>query len=289
MTRRLVSWTALAGAAFVVLTTLGLVALGSRNRAEVEAELTLTERELALPDLRERENTGLFLRLRLASQASPELLRWVRNRRESSAFLEEFSFPWLTQAKLVELGLDAHDEPLGECDHCRRIRERRVLLVLEQDGEAWKGWMDRREQEVAELRRQAAAGGLKAEALEEAEFLLKVDGTLRSRLVPVDAGRDFATLRARHPDRTRYAILPGRLQVVARKGGKRSPVFQLENAEISVPLADKANLESLIRFRNEDEWTAHLMEAPKPQLQEPRYRVQFCIGTRLEPWIASVP
>ena len=283
----------LAGAALVVLTNAAMLALAARNRAGTpEARLALTERELALPEVRSREDSGLSLTLTTTADAPPQVRRaaFYRNRR-----LPPFRFEWLDRGTLQELGYEEHREPLGPetCEHCARAAERPVYVVLELEGEGWRRWLAGREEEVAKARRDAASGAIEAEALADAEALLLLDRTVRSRLVPVDAGLDPAALRARHPDRAACAIVPAIVRVDPQRteaagAAAKGRVAELLIPRITVPRAHAAGLLELVGTESWEDLTARARseaETRWPEAREPRFRATVAFGRRLEPWL----
>jgi hypothetical protein len=286
----------LAGAGLVVVVNLVMLSLSGLNRAGTpDAQLTLTERELALPEVRSREDSGLSLHLTTTADPPPEIRRaaYFRHRR-----LPPFVFDWLDRAKLNELGYDDHQEPLGPevCEHCARAAEKAVYVVLEFEGEGWRRWLAGREEEVAKARRDAAAGAIEPDALADAEALLALDRAVRSRLSPIDAGLDPAALRARYPDRSTYAIVAGLVVVDPQRteAANATPTARVEVlmiTEITVPRTNKVALEALVPSENWDTLitrTRKEAETSWPEAGAPRFTATLAFGSRLEPWLRSV-
>ena len=106
-----------------------------------------------------------------------------------------------------------------------------------------------------------------------------------THLVAIDADRNPAALRARHPDRRAVAITEATvaLQYVSNPGQPpflRGRVTSILPAAISVPRAWRGVLEGL-QSRAEP-------GTAQPLQREPRFRATVVWGRRLEPWITNV-
>ena len=106
-----------------------------------------------------------------------------------------------------------------------------------------------------------------------------------SRLFPVDVDRDAASLRRRHPDRRRVAIVEATavMQYVANPGQPpflTGRVTSVLPAEIHVPREFRGLLTPLQPSERATTW-------PPPD-REPRFRATIAWGKRLEPWITNV-
>ena len=103
-----------------------------------------------------------------------------------------------------------------------------------------------------------------------------------SRLFAVDAGLDDAALRARYPDRSKYAIMRGqaRSMVLSQRNGK--PVLMgnllgMHVTEINVPHKFIAEMKDM------KPWNSYM----KPGDQPNHYEVIVAFGRNHEPWIVS--
>ena len=160
--------TRIAAPALVVMMAIAtLVGVGAWNRSgEPSLTITLTERELQMPwsiGPAPGEDPGLQLRLVVEYRHEP---LDARN--------------WLPEARLREIGFPL-DVPVGApqaADKYDNVPPRLAWVVFEHDGAAWRD-LDRRRALLA------------SEAWRR--------GQLQSRLVPVDGGPDFESLRARYP------------------------------------------------------------------------------------------
>ena len=260
-----------------------LVGVAYNRRGEPEARLVLTERELRL-GYEEKENTGLWLRLD-ASDAD----HWAA------------AGPgWFDQKKLEEIGFDCSVPPADPSAELfyEKALPRRLYAVLEFDGEAWKSWISRREQELLN----PAPGTNVSQTLEQRQKQLEAERTGHSRLFVVDAGLDSVALRGRYADRSRYIVTGAvaRLQLGRSwdestktwKGARlEGSVSEILPSEIHVPLDRRSVLDEVrqAQFKNENPigWTdyggyAAYLQGP------PRYRVTLSYGRRLEPWIDDV-
>jgi hypothetical protein len=270
-----------AGCALVIATNAAMLALSAWNRSgEPEATLTLTERELHLPFARQRDDGHLRLTLAIAIDAPPAARRAAPWRGQR---LPDFDLPWLDRTKLRELGVRVDDEPAAEEHGVDWGFERRVFVVLELEGEAWRRWIAAREAEAA------AAGD------EDSEALLALDRTSRSRLVPVDAGLDPRALRERYADRERYLVLPAVASARwSRRGGAAldlvGEVRLVPACSVTVPASLRPLFEPLVPSESIDEAVARERAAAPngwPAPLAPRYRAVLSIGRTRAPWLVE--
>jgi hypothetical protein len=288
-----------AAALLVLLTNAGVLARVAWNRSgEPAARLDLTERELALPGAwRDEENSGLALTLRFHA---PE--PW----REEGAAMAS----WLDREKLGELGFDVSVDPEAPAAerHYRSPLPREVWLVLEDEGEAWRRWLGGREEEVAEVRREAGRGEKGTDDLEAAERSLAADRVEATRLFAVDAGRDCDALRARYADPARYAVVPATVRlhwIDIEEEPEDEPAYltgavdQVLVDRIHVPLRHRPAVESVLaererRNRARDRPSARRSDAvtrspgAAEELAPPLYRAELAVGRLGEPWLVEV-
>lgn len=290
----------LSGAALVLVANAVLLGAAWWNRSgEPEARLELTQRELALPSWRDKDDTGLVLTLTLADRPPAAVTRTAWSRREP---LPPFEHPWLDAAKLGELGFDLraieaaarNARPGGD----RTVAPaRRAFVVLEYDGNSWRAWLAKREVAVAEIRERVERGLEDRGKLSDAEALLAIDRTSRSRLMPVDSGLDPGPLRTRYPDRHRYIVVPGFIGVRSAVIADRSATFRGSIERVAVdsitvprrflslmePFVPRATEQEVFQ-RARDDAAASRWPAPA----NPRYRATVAYGRRLDPWLVEV-
>lgn len=251
-----------AAVALVLLANAFALLHAARNRSgEPEAEITLTDRELSY--YRHPDDSGVALRL-----------RWV----DPHPVLYSGA-PWLDQTRLEELGFDCRVAPSdakASSFYSRQI-PRAGWVALEYDGPAWQSWL--------ELRRQMAQP---AEPTPPAwRRTPEDDRRSASRLALIDAARDAAALRARHPDRHRLLIIPAVLRISwdpalpAAEGRPASPA-RLTGYVREIP--------SLIHVPRpfSDSFRALRQTFREPEREEPLYRVRLRYGSLLEPWVTGV-
>jgi hypothetical protein len=281
MTRRAAFWAGLA----VILAVSGGTLLGVLwNRTGTpDAVLELEERELILLPA-ERENSG-------------RAMTWVIDGERGQWF--SASPPWLDRAKLAALGFDTSvDAEADDAErHYRAQPARPVFVALELGGDAFRkylaAWEERLRKEAA-----GAEGELPSpERLEEIERELATAPESASRLAAVDADQDREALRARHPDRSKVAIL----RAVARirwdrpgAGTDKPPkpaqiegtLRELQPGTLTVPPRLHAAFEALPL----EESGPALFDADHIALlgRPSRYRVRVAFGRSLEPWIESL-
>jgi hypothetical protein len=205
--------------------------------------------------------------------------RWALLRLDWNKYqqLDRREASWFGREKLAELGFDTR----LPADHPK--------------ASAFYGWQTAREAFLALELDGAAALAADAESPD--------DRVSRSRLHAVDAARDAATLRARHPDRHRVLVVRG--VVSAECAGRWDPATRKVSApfvrgvvkrllveEIQLPRERRALLDALARGEarpaGAGATTARATAAGTPSTPEPRYVVVLRTGRRLEPWVAEV-
>jgi len=224
-----------------------------RNRSgPVDADITLTDRELPLSYVAVSDDSGVALN---ASWKDPRWMLYAWRPRH-----------WIDQAALRELGFDttlAPSDP-SAVDAYRRQRPRRAFVALEYDGPAWRNWL----------------GDLEQDATEHSERSSISDGQRQSasRLMAVDVGKDAAQLRARHPDRTSVIIVPALIRIAAEPA---------ELANASAPARP-----ALLSGSVEDILTSIHVPLPFSAVLRPlrsaNYSVHLRYGASHEPWVVSV-
>jgi hypothetical protein len=214
---------------------------------------------------------------------------------------------WFDRAKLASLGFDCRltaEDPEAPA-HYGWQPAREVWVVLELDGDSFRGWLEDREKERdAALRKAVGREGASAAARRVMEAFEK-DRTSRSRLFTVDAGLDASALRLRYPDRGKFLIVRAIVTASSfrswdpetRTSGApfiRGVVESLLVERIQVPREKRAILDALAAGDRDEtrKRTAGAARATtgsdSPPGREPRFRVRLCFGRRHEPWVAAV-
>ncbi len=266
--------TFIAGVALILATNaVALVGVAYNRMGEPETKLMLTQRELRLPYFSdfEGENSGLALSL-----------QWRVLGEEIGDARAGGTPGWLDKAKLAALGFDVskpEDTPAGRM-HYDKLLPKEVLLVLELDGPAYRTSLERVRQRLQKQEALLAANVGKKEFEQRAKIAkqhLNQEERENSRLFIVDAGLEVEVLRARHPDRARYAIVRGQVQPQLIGRGLSGYISGL-STEINVPLVYRQVFEPMLQNGRRD-WNN---AAAKP------FRVSVVFGKRLEPWITAV-
>lgn len=264
-------------AVLVLLTNLFVLVGVARNRAgEPEAVLELTERELPIAHRRD-EDTGMSLRL---------------------AHERVWEVDWLDRSKLEDLGFDCSAPPNAEEAefHYGKQLPRQGYLVLENDGEAWRRWLEDRLRKIEETSRKVERGEVEQSELGRLQRDYEKERLTHTRLFPVDAGRDPRALRERHPDRGRVLIVPAVFAIGVYRPWNpetsrpeppriRGYIRQFLVQNVHVPLGHAKLLEPY-RAGPVPWFEANPFE--EPEKFRPRYTVTLKIGRRYEPWIAEV-
>ena len=272
----------IAGLAIILVTN--VVALGgvAYNRAgEPEALVELTERELGMPYRyrRNKENTGLGLRINCRIEDTQRYFYGNNNCSGSPA--------WLDQAKLSELGFKL--QPQREIGSGRQAFEkelpRRVYLVLEYNGAAHQRAVVSLEKELKAQQALLANNPKKEEfeeRVEEAQKRFYNEQFYNSRLFAIDAGLDRLNLRNTYPDTSKYLLMKALIRPAWRRYGEeegwKGTITDLLVGTINVPLEHRAifdPLEDTQLRRNQNRLA-------------PRYKVRIAFGKRAEPWVIEV-
>lgn len=285
-----------AACGLIVVTNLAiLAAAGWNRRGEPKAELSLTERELAMPVARQDERTGLELTL-VMTHEPPDVVR--RTARWKRYELPSVDYDWLDRAKLLELGFRIDLEPThpDAAEHYSHAIPRRAYVVVEYNGEAWNRWISGREEQVRKIRHEVEEGTLEPRALADAEAVLAVDREMRSRLFPVDAGVDAEALRRRYGGRRGHAVVAGLLRpkVVQSENGVptlSADVLGLVVSQVHVSRKFRQHLEGFLPGETWEEVEVRERreaESGWPLPTPPRYQATLAVGRRYEPWLVSV-
>lgn len=284
------------GCGLVLLTNLVILGAAVANRrGGPEAELRLTERELALPSARQQDDSALFLRLRLTDDmpdAYRDTARWRGYR------LPPVNLAWLDRDKLRELGFRTDVDPADPEaeDHYRHAMTRRGFVVLEYEGPAWDRWIADREAEVAGLASEVEAGTKGAADLEDAGAVLALDRAFRSRLFPIDAGIDVVALRRRHADSGRHVIVPAIFhpRVLRPDDGPPRLTGVVQGTVvrwIHVPFSLRDAFEEWLPEESWDAYYRRKREEARegwPSPTRPRFEATLAFGRRMEPWLVDV-
>ena len=252
-----------AGIAVILLTNalaLGNVAL---NRSgSPESVLKLSQRELRQPYWRANaENSGLSLEL-----------QW---RMPVAGAAGNRPVAWLDTAKMKSLGLEVGPDD-GKAPNRPLLRQlsRPVLLVLELDGPAYRQALELAQQRLAEAQAKLDAApdqeALKRTAA-NAKTAAEQEEKVSSRLFAIDAGLELAALRARYPDRSRYAIVAAQVHPY---GGISAEV------SLHVPYAFRAAFEA--------GQGGQPQPARWPMPQALPFAATVAFGQHLEPWILEL-
>ncbi len=256
----------LAGLALIALTNCWILASVAYNRSgEPEAVLLLSEREL-LPSRhwRQQENSGVALAL-LTRQPRADKARAPID---------------LSVMRQLGFSIEMPGDAFRYAHPFMRQPSRDAMVVLEFDGETHQMEIRAQQKILAKARAALSAAPDDKRRIDElnyAEKALQRARTRDSRLYVVDAGLDAAQLRQRYPDRTRFFIVPGRVQPWANYsvkpllfGGRAEPLLR----EIQIPY----------------EWRAHFRgDHPVNCCQNHRYTLEILFGRHLQPWVRAVP
>lgn len=275
--------TLIAGVSLILLTNaVALTGVAYNRAAPPESTLKLTQRELWLPYNWgfEAENSGIALNLqwRVLGQESEHDFY-------TSQFRGGGAPDWLDKAKLAELGFNV-SQPEGTTQserHYDKQLAREVLLVLELDGTAYQTALLRARQHATqeEAARVANANNKTDEqrAKNAKEQLGRAERE-NSRLFVIDAGLDLGALRAKYPDRTKYAVVRGQVRPRLINNNRKTRLLGYISAlsidQITVPLDFRPVFEPILKAGR-----SYSSNTALP------YEVSVAFGKRLEPWITA--
>lgn len=275
------AWTLVAGIALIAITNaVALVGVAWNRSGEPESVLKLTQRELSQPHGfgLDRDGGGLQLSVRWrVLTADPGL----------AFYADIHGTPeWLDELKLVALGFDVSPPPATRRASWRYDRQlpKEALVVLELDGPARQKALERTRDRAAKEAAKGAETGTTGPGTpaQQAAVFLKNEETANSRLFAVDAGPDAQALRAKYPDRTRYAIVQGKVRPYHQSGrGKEARwtgyIEVIQNAQVNVPLEFRKAVEP-----------ARISGQVGPAVQGAvPFEVTVAFGKRFEPWVVA--
>ena len=255
-----------------------------------ESRLQLSERELVSTyNYWRKDNSSLALRLDY---------RWPSRADDEPYYLS------ISAEKMAELGFKVPSE-LNEqtVRRYRRQLDRDALLVLELDGPAYQREVALLRAAHAEaLRLQQAVPDSKElrEAAQHAANALDYEQHRASRLLVVDVGVDQQALRARYPDRTRYAIVRSIIAVqassVANDWTGEGDDLRPDNQRWTWQLGGSADTPGVQSLNLPQRWHATFdklpQQAEEPGMDYPDYQKLFsaevAFGRRLEPWFVAL-
>lgn len=281
----------LAGLALIGLVNAIVLAGVAWNRQQpAESRLQLSERELGSTyGYWRKDNSSLALRLDY---------RWP-----SRADEEHYALS-ISAEKMAVLGFKLPTE-LND-DSVRRYRrqlDRDGLLVLELDGPAYQrevALAQAAHVEAQRLQQSVPDSQALDEAAKHAGKALEFEQQRASRLLVVDVGVDQAALRARYPDRQRYAIVHAIVEAQASTVNKawagEGDDPRPEAQRWTWQLGGSADTPGLQRINVPQRWHAVLDNSlPQDQQsgaddpsQQPQFTAAIAFGRRLEPWLLEL-
>ncbi len=287
MNERLRLWGFLAGIALIVATNAFVLGGVAYNRNDApESTLRLSQRELALGRDRgaPKESGGLSLRFlyRVAGDRPLPFELTADDGGERHFHPGRREPDWLDDARLATLGIDAVDlRARAEAPRGGAPTAKEVLFVLEQDGPAYAAALARARRTADEEAATAAAGPGREEFARRAKSAAdaaRYEEHEASRLFVVDAGLERDALRARYPDRQRFAIVRGVLRpMVAPVGKPVASIGRLSIGEVTVPHGFRQTLASLVAADR-----TRIRDQPRAA-----FEVAVAWGSRLEPWVVD--
>lgn len=265
--------TLISGMALILITNaVALLGVAWNRSGEAESTLQLTQRELQQPYWgANRESSGIALGMNWRVPAGDKSLDYA----SASAAPD-----WLDQAKMASLGFNVSPAQGGKDNYrwLNRQLGKEVLLVLEQEGEAYRQALQRTRDKAAEQDAKLKAQPDTEEVKRKAKQLhdeVRHEEQESSRLFAIDAGLSQAALRAKYPDRSRYAIVRGQVRPWSTdvQGKIVGYIDRLTIAGINVPY----ELRSIFERGASGQADA-----------QPPFAASVAFGQRLEPWLLAI-
>lgn len=255
-----------------LVNALALLGVAWNRNGVADSQLQLSERELSPAySYVGRENSGVALQLDY---------RWPTADGDYHAPL--------STAKMQELGFTVPTaRSKTKVRRYARQLDRDGLVVLEFNGPLYQRELQRAAQNLAKSAADLAAlpaNKQLVQAHENARLALHREQVSASRLLVADAGLDRHMLRARYPDRQRYAIVRGRFNVWSWYDDDS---VQL-GGSAQIPVAQSINLPQ--------RWHGLFSQLPSSQKvaefpdegNRNLFKVDLAFGQRLEPWISQL-
>ncbi len=245
--------------ALVCVTNIGALTLGVLNRSADTTDITLTERELRLFQLR--------------SSVTLARIQWMQP--SPMYFRDEF----VSRAGFAPPGTAPQE---GWEVYARRQLHREVFVALEYEGPAWQEY---RETVLRGQRRgePIPMTPLTPEQLEQQRRAREQTIAGHTRLFAIDVDRDAARLRERHPDRSHVLITRARASLQALYDEGRVLVVS-----VGQPVPDQINIPRPFSVALRGLAGHGQRSYGESLLAPPRYLVHLHYGRFYEPWVTGV-
>ncbi len=264
----------------LIANVIALLGVAANRSGKPEAVIEFTERELAIPYYKMNdENSGLALHLnwRILPEIKDEIY---------SSYYHWGSPAWFDAQKLTEVGFVIDEKTCPDEDSKRKAPlPRDAFIVLEYDGNTYQEALQRAETflknaEIA-LKTNEKDKDLQ-DRFKKANNNLEAERNSESRLFAIDAGLDAGNLRQRYPDRAKFIIMRGIVDLECRSE-KKKKVAVGRIADIRI---DKINVP--LSYRKLLEWVQAQIKSRRREQKGPRYKVELAYGNRFEPWIQRI-
>lgn len=273
-------FTLISGVILILLVNALALASVAYNRSAKDSELILTERELAKTYMgNANESSGMELNLNWRVPQSDETEMGYG----MSIYGRGVSASWLNKTKLAELGFDVSmpETSAGADRYYEKTHTKYLFIVLELDGPARMAVLEQvKNAPVPFCGPQRVKVRCKQSMDLHNSRVLQEENVL-SRLFAVDAGPDDAALRARYPDKSKYAIVRGQMRLVlSRTKGEPSLAGYIVGLNIK-------NINVPKEFIDELKEIGPMNYSLKRSQHTAHYEVTLAFGNNHEPWIVS--
>ena len=254
----------------LAIITVNAVVLGkiAYNKGTELSSLTLTERELALPYNRSKENSGMNLRIVYRVQSEDIEIHPGITFNETPL--------WLDTNKMLELGFTEEDLEPGKEDEYKMPVTKERVIALEYNGSSYQKELERVKTWHAE---KSAEGEI---AQKDLDKRLNIEQQQASRLIVIDAATDVNELLEKYSGSKNMlyakAIISTYNYAYSRNYDENQGQGYIRNLSIR-----EVNLQRA--------FVSKLKDLPRPsydKVNSPRYKVNLTVGQGLEPFIEDV-
>ena len=285
------TWFIIAGIALILVTNAIVLGGVAYNRSQaVGGQLVLSERELLVRGNRasNSENSGLqlYLRIRVPVDTVENGLEYGDTRAS-----------WLTPEKLRTLGFKFPDKLKSSIDEqqINRIEQKDVYVVLEFSGDVYKRDVQAALTDATNAQEKAATNPddkKLAELAKSSRDDADREQHRASRLYCIDAGLDANALLRQYPDRSKYVVMIGKIDLSWTISNNIKHVIGMFSGlridNINVPLRWRSSLGTEQQLNHYTPYSLYNLTRENANDDSPHFNVTLAWGRRFEPWIIDI-
>ncbi len=235
--------------------------------SEPTSVVKLTQRELSFVEESHHDDSALYLHL-----------KW----RGDYRYAYRTHMDWLDEKKLRELGFRVQFDENGVL---KRTPQRELFIVLEMNGKCYQNAIEYARKYLEDYKNQNQQDYANSAEFKARQKSLEEMETKNSRLCTVDAGSDPELLRHQYPDKTKYIILKGVINIYGGTHDNVSGVIsQFFASDIFIPLRFHQKFVESQRESTTD-YQENLLGGYDKDIG---FEATVAIGSRYEPYIIEV-